>query len=1007
MGTGGVLVDGIIFHYTRINGQLIRSKRWAYVSSDSLFIFPDVCNPNTCYRVYLVQADLGISYEEDDTPWITITERNNATYFIQPERAYDFNKWFNALQEASECKGPVFGSSEARDFHAPQFPHTTEWDQNERHEARRIKHSQPSRRKPALRDSPVVQVGREPARQANPIWSETQEQRRTSVDRPTPPARPRHRKLTSTPTIRNTATSQLDEEPPPRPPRSSTALHTVKEHPSMKDSEIAVTKPLSELQSRYPVSGLAKRMSISASDLFGKSRDELILLLLQLNREKANLQRWFDYFTKQIELIQADKGGTSAAEEELSAIRVELADVTGQLRLSEPMVKFLANMLRMGDLYAGDDVMFASEYRKHLLSENELVPPKDSINFARAVEAQDVARSLDASRRQMGINSGHATPVVDDSPNLASWIAEKGAADDTPARLSNSISSSKTNIRQWPEPTSFRQKRMQLESELADLEALCEPHDIIHQELRATQKSLRQFEPIRPRENMTPIGPSATLVRRIKGDPRGRRSSIPSIGGSLGRANQFLYERDQFYTANDDLDFQDQTLGEQDKRGSWRPRRYLSTTSQSGRFTPISALTREDSIKRFRSIPEHLNLLGSTKYQLDLRRSQTYDWGSGRLLSTTANPTDEMPTKFSPVRSVQHRSAYRARSSLESRVQPTGELYNTHPDGRASNAPSREERRRSGQRTSYSSEAIENDVSDLMGRQIRRRSSALTDDLDSFIGYKRNTDDRCQPPSNVSLVSSQVREKPVSLDDYKSDSFRDNENIYGNLFITPRQKEKERSSQLDGYIEDRLISYGPSVISKQYQPESRTRKPDESSMRHYRTENNLVAPRQGFAEESESRSKSKTPNAEPFRMIDSGTKYEVENDGDSATLFSTDSEIPSNLFLRDFPLQSPPPQSGGDSHSIGRTKRNAKRLQSPDGAVVSNYLEPENDGYPFTTESVESVFAPPEPMDIGARYVPSPPAREPTDPEYRQNKEKRLSALRDVLLRQRSPNEFQ
>ncbi|OON22331.1 hypothetical protein X801_01766, partial [Opisthorchis viverrini] len=845
-----------------------------------------------------------------------------------------------------------------------------------------------------------VQEGKSPARQANPIWSEPQEHRRSSVDRPIPPARPRHRKLSSTPTIRNTAISQLDEEPPPRPPRSSTALHTVKEHPSMKDSEIAVTKPLSELQSRYPVSGLAKRMSISASDLFGKSRDELILLLLQLNREKANLQRWFDYFTKQIELIQADKGGTSAAEEELSAIRVELADVTGQLRLSEPMVKFLGNMLRMGDLYAGDDVMFASEYRKHLLSENELVPPKDSINFARAVEAQDVARSLDASRRQIEINSGYATPVVDDSANLASWIAERGAAVDTPARLSNSVSSSKTNIRQWPEPTNFRQKRMQLESELADLEALCEPHDIIHQELRATQKSLRQFEPIRPRESMNPTGPSATLLRRMKGEPRGRRSSIPSIGGSLGTANHFPYEKDQFWIANDDLGFQDPTVGEQEKRSSWRPRRYLSNTYQAGCFTPISAFTRDDSIKRFRSIPEHLNLLGSTKYQLDLRRSQTYDWGSGRLLSTTFNPTDEMPTKFSPVRSVQYRSGYRARSSLESHVQPSGELYNTHPDGRTSNAPSRGERRRSGQRTSYSSEAVEDDVSDPMRRQIRRRSSALTDDLDSFLGYGRNTDDQRQTPSKVSLVSGQVREKPVSLGDYKSDSFGDTEKIYGNSFIAPRQKEKERSSQLDEYIEDSLISYGPPVFRKQYQPEPRTRKPDESSMRHYRTEDNLVVPRQGFAEESESRPKSKTPNGEPFPMTDSGAKYEVENDGDSATLFSTDSEIPSNLFLRDLPLQSGRQQSGGDSRLIGHTKRNVKRLLSPDGAVVPNSPEPENEDYPFTTESVESVFAPPEPMDIGARYVPSPPTGEPTDPEYRQNKEKRLSALRDVLLRQ-------
>lgn len=73
--------------------------------------------------------------------------------------------------------------------------------------------------------------------------------------------------------------------------------------------------PLSEIRKRYPVTGLAKRMSIVASDLLGKSvsvvadenahpwsefhvflllivlqHDELVLALIQLHREKTNLE---------------------------------------------------------------------------------------------------------------------------------------------------------------------------------------------------------------------------------------------------------------------------------------------------------------------------------------------------------------------------------------------------------------------------------------------------------------------------------------------------------------------------------------------------------------------------------------------------------------------------------------------------------------------------------------------------------------------------------------------
>ncbi|KAF5402192.1 hypothetical protein PHET_04654 [Paragonimus heterotremus] len=56
----------------------------------------------------------------------------------------------------------------------------------------------------------------------------------------------------------------------------------------------------------------------------------------------------------------------------------------------------------------------------------------------------------------------------------------------------------------------------------------------------------------------------------------------------------------------------------------------------------------------------------------------------------------------------------------------------------------------------------------------------------------------------------------------------------------------------------------------------------------------------------------------------------------------------------------------------------------------------------FATVSLFSFlqFSPPEPMKIRERYVPSPPPFERCDSEYRRNKEMKMNALRNVLLRQ-------
>ncbi|CAL8076927.1 unnamed protein product [Calicophoron daubneyi] len=413
-------------------------------------------------------------------------------------------------------------------------------------------------------------------------------------------------------------TPDMEEDaPPPRPPRKSAALPTVRERANMDESQVVPTKSLDEIQARYPVSGLAKRMSIAASDLLGKSRDELVLLLLQLNREKANLQRWYEYFINQIDLIRAAKGDSPEAAEEIAAIEVELSDVTGQLALSEPLVTFLSNMLRMGDVYAGDDVMFASEYRKHLLSPHEVVPAKQSLNFARDVEAREVARNLNASTRQSSltpVTPKHKAPVTT-STNLAKWIAEN---DETENSAHPHHQSSTPTIPRWPESPVIQKQRSQLEAELADLEALCAPHEVIHRELLATQQALRRVDSSKSKDRQSlsvSNGAPPTRLRRLKGDqPLGDRSSTSRSGRNRSSSETDMLHSD-FGGHCSIVDDEDQSWGfeGQNSRRRMPPVRDGATTpTASRRFTPIPSPDADEnvgSLKKYQSIPAHLNLI--------------------------------------------------------------------------------------------------------------------------------------------------------------------------------------------------------------------------------------------------------------------------------------------------------------------------------------------------------------------------------------------------------------
>ncbi|CAH8494059.1 unnamed protein product [Schistosoma turkestanicum] len=363
-----VMIHGFILQLIKSSSNYCVSKRWAYIKNDSLFIFPNHINRKSCLKILLSHSDVAVSYQ-DDTPWITITEHNGATYHLRPETEKTFQNWLTSVYKASQnFKSQTVGNNVERRFFPADQPLSTVIEQKTPtskglNEERRLDHLTPDYSN--IEQSVNNQFNVKPSR--NSVF---QPINNNHLNRNLPMIHSKEENVKySNGNILRNKTSPMkyvpsEDKPPPRPPRNPHVLHTVKEHVNMRDDEIVETKVLANVKHRYPVTGLAKRMSIAASDLLGKSRDDLILLLLQLNREKANLKRWYEYFTYQIDQIRLVKGNTNESKSDIAVIQSELNDVISQLKLSDPLIKFLDNMIRMGDVYGGDDVLFASEYRR-------------------------------------------------------------------------------------------------------------------------------------------------------------------------------------------------------------------------------------------------------------------------------------------------------------------------------------------------------------------------------------------------------------------------------------------------------------------------------------------------------------------------------------------------------------------------------------------------------------------------------------------------------------------
>ncbi|CAH8513467.1 unnamed protein product [Schistosoma mattheei] len=590
-----VVIHGFILHLVRSDQKYCVSKRWAYIKHDSLFIFPNHLNRKNCLKIFLNRCGVSVSYQEDDTPWITITEYSGATYYIRPETEKTFQNWLTAIYKASKnCKSQSVGlNMECRphftDQHLSNSMEQKIVTSKRLNEKRSLDHLGPEYSNIYQSDNNELNAQPSLNSAVQPINSNY-----LNRDLETIHSRQKNVKYVSENTLRSKNVQveykPNEDKPPPRPPRNPHVLHTVKEHANMRDDEIVETKALTNVKHRYPVTGLAKRMSIAASDLLGKSRDDLIL--------------WYEYFTYQIDQIQLVKGNTKEAKSDITVIQSELNDVIGQLKLSDPLIKFLDNMIRMGDVYGGDDVLFASEYRRHLLPSHEIVPSKPSLEFARDIEEREIARVLNNSLR----HSLHRTSPLSDGNHFSQPI--------TPISSSPSPSSSPFNnlnasiipkLDNMPEPVEIRLQRKRLEQELANIENLCAPHQLIHRKLKDTQKSIRLTErnklPTEQSNKFNSKAPSATLLRRLHQDNihnRQSKSANNSMRRKLTGSDYAEFYDDVYKRPNTAFDHYSQSSIKNKSYNIHHKYHY-----DNGDNEPSED---EDGIKTFRSIPENLNL---------------------------------------------------------------------------------------------------------------------------------------------------------------------------------------------------------------------------------------------------------------------------------------------------------------------------------------------------------------------------------------------------------------
>ncbi|KAL5006547.1 hypothetical protein ScPMuIL_015353 [Solemya velum] len=185
-------------------------------------------------------------------------------------------------------------------------------------------------------------------------------------------------------------------------------IQTVKEEPDMSDADIIQTELPKMAKDALNTRGL--RMSINAGDLIGKTHDELVLLLIQLRRNQSALEKTRSYYRSRLEdkrpaeheyrrQIMEDAGPVDSYLEsehaQYAEFRKHCEEVENKLEVYKPLVNLVSNMVTMGSLYGGDNQMMATQYRKHLLSPDQYIPPKKMLEFSRKHQEDTIVKEME------------------------------------------------------------------------------------------------------------------------------------------------------------------------------------------------------------------------------------------------------------------------------------------------------------------------------------------------------------------------------------------------------------------------------------------------------------------------------------------------------------------------------------------------------------------------------------------------------------------------------------
>ncbi|XP_005099495.1 uncharacterized protein LOC101852180 [Aplysia californica] len=227
-----------------------------------------------------------------------------------------------------------------------------------------------------------------------------------------------------------------DKAPPKRKPAP---IQTVKEDPNMSDREILETN-LQKIQKKNPLSGPRLRMSISAGDLIGKTHDELVLLLIQLRRNQAALEKTRDFYRSQTEHKRAAELEYRKQVHQYGEVqdrrlyeqhqayvdaRMQMEEVENKLEVYRPIINLLDNMVTMGSLYGGDNLMLATQYRKHLLRPDQYQPPKKMLEFSRQHQEDRLIQETQEEIKQLSSDEVDLEEKIDRLNELDRLLQEQ------------------------------------------------------------------------------------------------------------------------------------------------------------------------------------------------------------------------------------------------------------------------------------------------------------------------------------------------------------------------------------------------------------------------------------------------------------------------------------------------------------------------------------------------------------------------------------------------------